>query len=113
MQISVGRFCAASSIALGFACALATTPVAAASDTTFTACINGGNGGMRLVPVTQSCHHSETRVAWPFVGPQGPQGPVGPAGPTGATGPAGPAGASGTRYEWRGRSGRGRRSDGP
>ena len=68
MQISIGRFCAASSIALGLACALASGPVAAA-DTTFTACINGGNGGMRLVAASEACHKNETRITWNNPGP--------------------------------------------
>lgn len=56
------------------------------------ACINGGNGGMRLVDAAQPCHNNETRVTWNVIGPPGPAGPTGP---TGATGPAGPTGATG------------------
>jgi len=65
------------------------------------ACINGGNGGMRLVDSSTACHNNETRVSWNITGPAGPPGPVGPAGPTGATGatgatgPAGPPGPTG------------------
>lgn len=65
------------------------------------ACINPGNGGMRLVDSSQACHNNETRVQWNITGPAGPAGPTGPAGPagatgaTGATGPAGPTGATG------------------
>ena len=65
------------------------------------ACINPGNGGMRLVSSTTACHNNETRVTWNSEGPAGPPGPIGPAGPngpagpTGETGPAGPTGATG------------------
>lgn len=59
------------------------------------ACINPGNGGMRLVAPTTACHNNESRVQWNIEGPAGPPGLTGPAGPTGATGPAGPAGPTG------------------
>jgi hypothetical protein len=57
--------------------------------TVLEACINPGNGGMRLVAASTACHNNETRVQWNVTGP------AGPAGPTGATGPAGPAGPPG------------------
>lgn len=78
------------------------------------ACINPGNGGMRLVDSSTPCHNNESRVSWNITGPAGPPGPqgptgatgpagpaglpgaTGPAGPTGATGPAGPAGPPGS-----------------
>ena len=69
------------------------------------ACVNPGNGGMRLVDANTQCHNNETRVQWNVVGPQGPQGPTGPqgeqgpAGPQGAQGPAG-ASSSGPPYVW-------------
>ena len=59
------------------------------------ACINGGNGGMRLVDAAEVCHNNETRVSWSITGPAGPAGPAGPVGPTGDTGSAGPTGATG------------------
>lgn len=59
------------------------------------ACINPGNGGMRLVDSTTACHNNETRVTWNVTGPAGPAGPTGPTGPTGATGATGPAGPTG------------------
>ncbi|HWN10606.1 MAG TPA: hypothetical protein VNO50_15310 [Pyrinomonadaceae bacterium] len=62
------------------------------------ACINPGNGNMRLVSSTTACHNNETRVTWNITGPAGPAGPagpIGPAGPTGATGATGPAGPVG------------------
>jgi hypothetical protein len=59
------------------------------------ACINPGNGGMRLVDSGTPCHNNEDRISWNITGPAGPPGPTGPAGPTGATGPAGPTGPTG------------------
>jgi hypothetical protein len=53
------------------------------------ACVNPGNGNMRLVGPSAACHNNETRVSWNV------EGPVGPAGPTGPIGPTGPAGADG------------------
>jgi len=66
------------------------------------ACINPGNGGMRLVDANTPCHNNETRVQWNVTGPQGPQGPQGPIGPQGPVGPQGPAGSSagGPPYVW-------------
>lgn len=54
------------------------------------ACVNPGNGNMRLVAPSTACHNNETRVNWNV------EGPAGPAGPTGPAGPQGPAGADGT-----------------
>jgi hypothetical protein len=62
------------------------------------ACVNPGNGNMRLVDSSTACHNNETRVTWNItgpIGPAGPAGPTGPMGPAGATGPAGPAGPTG------------------
>lgn len=59
------------------------------------ACVNPGNGGMRLVAAGEACRNNETRVEWNVAGPAGPPGPAGPVGPAGATGPAGPAGPVG------------------
>lgn len=59
------------------------------------ACINKGNGAVRLVAATTVCHANETRVLWSVTGPEGPAGPAGPQGPAGPEGPAGPAGPSG------------------
>lgn len=53
------------------------------------ACVNKGNGMMRLVEATTACHANETRVDWNETGPAGPPGPAGPAGPAGPQGPAG------------------------
>jgi hypothetical protein len=62
------------------------------------ACVNPGNGDLRLVDSSTPCHNNESRVSWSItgpVGPPGPTGPIGPTGPTGSTGPAGPTGATG------------------
>src|ERR1700752_3648013 len=62
------------------------------------ACVNPGNGGMRLVDSATPCHNNESRVSWNIMGPAGPPGPTGPAGPAGPkgdTGPAGPPGPTG------------------
>jgi len=64
------------------------------------ACINPGNGGMRLVDADAPCHNNETRVQWNVTGPQGPQGPVGPQGPAGPQGPPGVSASSGPPYVW-------------
>jgi len=87
---------------------------AASSPGTLEACINPGNGMMRLVDSSTPCHNNESRVSWNITGPEGPPGPQGdpgPAGPpgptgetgaTGATGPAGPPGPSsgGPPFVW-------------
>jgi Collagen triple helix repeat (20 copies) len=68
------------------------------------ACVNNGNGTIRVIAPTASCGNNEMRLVWNTVGPQGPAGPqgsqgvpgpMGPAGATGATGPQGPAGPAG------------------
>src|SRR5262249_41122535 len=51
---------------------------------TLEACINPGNGNMRLVGPGTACHTNETRVSWNVEGPVGPTGPTGPTGPQGA-----------------------------
>ena len=97
---------------------------AASSPGTLEACINPGNGNMRLVDSSTPCHNNESRVSWSITGPAGPPDPDpqdqpahldqqepqdrqarqgrGPArtganrhDATGATGPAGPAGPPG------------------
>ncbi len=68
---------------------------ATSSPSVLEACINPGNGGMRLVDASTACHNNETRVSWNVTGPVGPAGPMGPAGPAGPAGPTGPAGADG------------------
>lgn len=68
---------------------------AAAPPGVLEACINPGNGGMRLVNSSQACHNNETRISWNVTGPPGPVGPTGPTGATGATGAAGATGPTG------------------
>ena len=55
---------------------------AASSPTTLEACVNPGNGMMRLVDSSTPCHSNETRVTWNIEGPQGPPGDQGPPGPS-------------------------------
>ena len=54
------------------------------------ACVNPGNGNMRLVDADTACHANETRVEWNSEGPQGPPGPQGDPGPPGPSGSGGP-----------------------
>ena len=67
----------------------------------FYACLNSGNGTVRIVDATEQCHSTESRVQWNIIGQQGPQGVTGAQGPrgetgaTGATGPQGETGATG------------------
>ena len=65
---------------------ISSTRARAGGSGTLDACINPGNGMMRLVTATEACHANETRVEWNIVGPQGPQGPPGPQGPKGDPG---------------------------
>lgn len=60
------------------------------------ACINKGNGGMRLVAATAACLPNESRVQWNVTGPAGPAGANGADGAAGPAGPAGPPGPAGT-----------------
>jgi hypothetical protein len=69
---------------------LLTAPVALATDPPpLEACVNSGNGNLRLVDDSVACHANETPVIWNVAGSPGPAGPAGPAGPPG------PAGADG------------------
>lgn len=122
MNIPLGRRAGFAGFAL-LALVVLMVPIveyAAAGPNVLDACVNPGNGGMRLVDASEACHANETRVEWNITGPQGPagpQGPVGPqglqgpqgatgpiglTGPAGPIGPAGPAGASagGPPYVW-------------
>jgi hypothetical protein len=73
--------------------------LAANEEATLEACVNPGNGGLRLVQSGQACHHNETRVEWNVTGPVGPAGPPGPEGPPGPPGPPGPS-AGGPPFTW-------------
>jgi hypothetical protein len=84
---------------------IALPQVIAASPTLLEACINPGNGMMRMVSASTACHAKETRVTWNSEGPAGPEGPQGPEGPVGPEGVAGVDGAAGgdtggPPYEW-------------
>jgi len=60
---------------------------AASTPTVLEACVNPGNGNMRLVDSSTACHANESRVEWNVEGPAGPPGPPGPPGPSGSGGP--------------------------
>src|SRR5215831_16616244 len=62
-----------------------TTVLAAHSPGVLDACVNPGNGMMRLVDSSAACHANETFVEWNITGPQGPAGPQGPQGPAGSS----------------------------
>lgn len=97
MSITLGRRIGIACVAL-VALVLLMVPIAmraANTSSVLEACINPGNGGMRLVDASEACHKNETRVQWNVEGPAGPPGPTGPTGPTGATGATGPAGPTG------------------
>jgi len=66
------------------------------------ACVNPGNGMMRLVDSSAACHANETFVEWNITGPTGPPGAPGAPGATGPAGPPGPPGASagGPPFTW-------------
>jgi len=53
------------------------TRVAASPSGVLDACVNPGNGMMRLVSDSSACHNNETFIEWNIQGPQGPQGPQG------------------------------------
>jgi len=59
------------------------------------ACVNGTNGGVRLVDPANGCRQSEESTSWNQTGQAGSQGQPGPRGPEGPAGPGGPPGADG------------------
>jgi hypothetical protein len=81
------------------------TPTAAASSDVLEACINPGNGMMRLVAATTACHRNERRVSWNIEGPPGPQGEPGEPGEQGEQGEPGPPGPQGEQGPPRASSG--------
>jgi hypothetical protein len=78
---------------------LLTASLAMADPLALVACVNSGNGNLRLVDASTACHANETRVTWNVAGPAGPAGPAGAAGPAGPPGPAG-ADAGGPPFVW-------------
>lgn len=58
------------------------------------ACVNPGNGNIRMVGATEACRPNEIRIQWNVAGTQGPTGATGA---TGAAGPAGPTGPKGDK----------------
>lgn len=87
---------------IALAALLLTIPLgmrAASPPSVLEACVNPGNGNMRLVDASTACHNNETRVQWNVTGPPGPAGSTGPAGAPGPAGPPGPS-AGGPPYVW-------------
>src|SRR5215472_9393222 len=70
--------------------------VSAGGSGVLNACVNSGNGMMRLVDSSAACHANESFVEWNIEGPQGPQGPQGVQGPQGPPG----ASAGGPPFVW-------------
>jgi hypothetical protein len=101
MRFPVGRKTVLLSLVAVAVAALSVTLVqhAASAPGVLEACVNGGNGMMRLVASGTPCRPNETRVQWNVTGPQGPPGPAGPQGPVGPRGPAGTSGG-GAPYVW-------------
>ncbi len=69
------------------------------NSTVLSACVNPGNGNMRLVDSSSACHNNEDFVQWNV---EGPAGPPGPPGPQGSPGPQGDPGSSsgGPPFVW-------------
>jgi Collagen triple helix repeat (20 copies) len=91
-------------LASGFSLVLGGLAQAQVSNSLIYACVNNGNGEVRVVAQGATCQSGWHSLVWNAVGPQGPAGPqgsqgvpgpMGPAGATGATGPQGPAGPQG------------------
>jgi hypothetical protein len=76
------------------------TSAAADEPAVLSACVNPGNGGLRLVPSAQSCHKNETFVQWNISGPAGPPGPPGEDGEDGVDGADGADATDGPPYVW-------------
>jgi hypothetical protein len=87
------------SVVLALLLVVVVKKVSAGPSSVLDACINPGNGMMRLVDANTACHNNESRVEWNVTGPQGPQGPAGPQGPQGPQGPAGSS-AGGPPFVW-------------
>jgi hypothetical protein len=86
-------------LVLAFAVVLPIALHAASTAGTLEACINPGNGMMRLVDASTQCHNNETRVSWNIAGPEGPPGPQGEPGPQGDPGPPGTS-SGGPPFVW-------------
>lgn len=70
--------------------AIIAIPLYADTPAVIEACVNTGNGMLRLVDAVTVCHANEVRVQWNIAGPAGPQGPAGPPGPAGTDTSGGP-----------------------
>jgi hypothetical protein len=90
------RFITTTGLTLGLVCLLpGAAPEASAQSGTVVACVNPGNGNMRLVQSASQCRPNEGVISWNVQGPEGPEGPMGPSGPEGPMGPSGPEGPMG------------------
>ena len=79
----VGRVGIACAIFVVIAAVILLAPaprIAASGSGTLDACVNPGNGNLRLVDSAAACHANESFVEWNITGPQGPQGVQGPPG---------------------------------
>lgn len=63
------------------------------------ACVNKGNGNVRIVDRDDDCRRNERFVTWNRRGPQGPMGPAGAPGAPGAKGDKGDPGQPGEKGE--------------
>jgi hypothetical protein len=63
------------------------------------ACVQQGNGQVRMVGVDGTCNKPETPMHWSITGPQGPAGPQGAQGAPGPTGQPGQPGQTGQAGE--------------
>ena len=75
--VTIGMACLALVVALVMLLPIARV---SATSTTLSACVNPGNGNMRLVTDSSQCHANESFVTWNVTGPAGPPGPPGPPG---------------------------------
>jgi hypothetical protein len=86
-------------VAIALLIVLARLTASAPPPAVLEACVNPGNGNMRLVGAGTACHNNETRVSWNNEGPVGPGGPAGPPGPPGPPGSPGSSSA-GPPFIW-------------
>jgi len=95
---SLGRpFAAAAVSSVVTAVAVGGVAVAAGSSNqkVIQACVNKGNGTVRVVADAAACTSNESALTWNQEGPSGTPGAQGPAGPAGTAGAEGPAGLAG------------------
>jgi hypothetical protein len=91
VRVNVGAGLIAGAVLL----VLSPLPVRAQQSDVLYACLNPGNGGVRVVAASETCRSTEVKVQWNVTGVAGPQGPQGPQGVPGATGQTGTTGETG------------------